>query len=944
MDRSSGQPGLSHSGGIDRLIISSPYKEPSSHWRYDRSARSFELVEGRRPAGYLVATPDARTFDDPGVFHPIDLVNRIRPRVAAWRRAGRPGVTGVTRRLLEHWERREGADDLRLFFCQLEAVETLIWLTEGPDSQQVGVDVPSDGGPFTRLCSKMATGTGKTVVMAMVIAWQILNKTAHPNDPRFSRNVLVVAPGLTVRSRLAVVDPNERGNYYQEFDLVPSNLRDRLRQGRVRVRNWHALGWQTEEQIRRRRSVDKRGPKSDEAWVREALGDEMARSRNLLIINDEAHHAWRIPPDRRAADFYRYKAEREEATKWVESLDRIHRTRGVLRCYDFTATPFVPSGKKASGETLFDWIVSDFSLNDAIESGLVKTPRVVVRDDTRFDPETYKSRLYHIYNDDEVKADLNRRAGDSVPLPDLVAAGYILLGHDWAEARRAWEEGGHPTPPVMITVANRTETAARVKYAFDNARIRVNGLCEPELTLHIDSKVLKKAEESEKPAELPGEGKLTRAQQAEMLRRRVDTIGRPGEPGEQIRHVISVAMLSEGWDAKTVTHIMGLRAFSSQLLCEQVVGRGLRRTSYEVNEQGFFEPEYVNIFGVPFTFLPHESTSGPPRPPKPKTPIEPLAEKARFEIRFPVVIRVERVYRPDLFLDWDAVEPLTLDPVNTPTLAELAKTLDAKTDRADVRIDLEKFWGNRRLQQIAFEAAAQLYDQMKPGWPDNREVLCARLVALTQDFLASDRIVIKGLWNQDPLRRRILIGMNMTRIVQHFWRAIESANTEQLTPVFDPERPIRSTGDMGVWYTGKPVGPARRSHINFCVYDGTFEPEAATELDNNPDVEAWAKNDHLGFEVSYVHRGVVRRYLPDFLIRLRSGATLVLEVKGEPKELDESKWAYMRDWIKAVNTHGGFGRWAFAVLTPETDLPRLLYEHNTQHQTTSTLASPIKPG
>ena len=291
---------------------------------------------------------------------------------------------------------------------------------------------------------------------------------------------------------------------------------------------------------------------------------------------------------------------------------------------------------------------------------------------------------------------------------------------------------------------------------------------------------------------------------------------------------------------------MGLRAFSSQLLCEQVVGRGLRRTSYEVNERGFFEPEYVNIFGVPFTFLPHESTSGPPRPPKPKTPIEPLAEKARFEIRFPVVIRVERVYRPDLFLDWDAVAPLTLDPVNTPTLAELAKTLDAKTDRADVRIDLEKFWGNRRLQQIAFEAAAQLYDQMKPGWPDNREVLCARLVTLTQDFLASDRIVIKGLWNQDPLRRRILIGMNMTRIVQHFWRAIESANTEQLTPVFDPERPIRSTGDMGVWYTGKPVGPARRSHINFCVYDGTFEPEAATELDNNPDVEAWAKNDHLG--------------------------------------------------------------------------------------------------
>ena len=925
------QPGLSHSGGIDRLIINSPYNEPSSHWRYDRAARSFELVEGRRRAGYLVATPNAQTFDDPGEFHAIALVERIRPQVAAWRRAGWPGVTGVTRRLLEHWSYREGADDLRLFFCQLEAAETLIWLAEGPDSQKAGIDIPSDGGDFVRLCSKMATGTGKTVVMAMVIAWQILNKTAYRSDPRFSRNVLVVAPGLTVRSRLSVLDPNERGNYYGEFDLVPSNLRDRLRQGRVRVRNWHALGWQTEEQIRKRRSVDKRGPKSDEAWVREALGGEMARSRNLLVINDEAHHAWRVPAGRRAGDFYR--ADLDEATKWVESLDRIHRARGVLHCYDFTATPFVPSGKKASGEALFDWIVSDFSLNDAIESGLVKTPRVVVRDDAGYDPETYKSRLYHIYNDRDVKTDLNRKAPPGAPLPDLAVAGYTLLGHDWAEARRTWEEGGHPTPPVMITVANRTETAARVKHAFDRGRIPVEGLCEPDLTLHIDSKVLKKAEESEAPiAELPGggggAGKLTQKQQAEMLRRRVDTIGRPGEPGADIRHVISVAMLSEGWDAKTVTHIMGLRAFSSQLLCEQVVGRGLRRTSYEVNERGFFEPEYVNIFGVPFTFLPHESPSGPPSPPKPKTLIGPLPEKARFEIEFPVVIRVERVYRTDLSLDWEAVEPLVLDPANTPTLAELAKTIEGKTDHTDIRIDLEEFWQGRRLQQLAFQAAAETYDQMAPAWPGNREALCARLAKLTQEFLASDRIAVEGLWNQEPLRRRILIGMNMTRIVGHFWRAVDAANTERLTPVFDPERPIRSTGDMGLWYTGKPVGAARRSHINFCVYDGTFEPEAAAELDVSPDVESWVKNDHLGFEVSYVHRGVVRRYLPDFLIRLRSGAILVLEVKGEPKEEDESKWAYMRDWVEAVNTHGGFGCWAFDVFTPDTDLRALLYEHN----------------
>ena len=926
------QRGLSHTGGIDQLIVNSPYNEPSSHWRYNRAGREFEYVEGRREAGYLVATPDSQAFDDPGVFHPIELVNRIRPRVDAWRRADYPGATGVTRRLLEHWRNRQGTDDKRLFFCQLEAIETLMWLIEAPHSARTGIDVPGDGGGFVRECCKMATGAGKTVVMGMVIAWQILNKVNHPNDPRFSKNVLVVAPGLTVRSRLSVIDPQNADNYFDEFDLVPSNLRDRLRQGRVRVRNWHALGWQTEEQIKRRRSVDKRGAKSDEAWVREALGDEMSRSRNLLVINDEAHHAWRIPPGRLANEFY--KKDLEEATKWVEALDRLHRARGILRCYDFTATPFVPSGKKASEEALFGWIVSDFSLNDAIESGLVKTPRVVVRDDTQYDPETFKSRLYHIHNDDDVKADLNRPAKAEAPLPDLVVAGYTLLGSDWAAARRAWEEVEHPTPPVMITVANRTETAARVKHAFDRGRIPVPELCDPQLTLHIDSNTLKKAEESETPvaelaAEEEGDGpeELNAKQRAEFLRRQVDTIGRPGHPGERIQHVISVAMLSEGWDAKTVTHIMGLRAFTSQLLCEQVVGRGLRRTSYEVNEHGFFDPEYVNIFGVPFTFLPHESQSGPPKPPTPKTPIGPLPEKARFEIKFPVVIRVERVYRTDLSLDWERVKPLELDPRNTPTMADLAVTVEGKTDEADVRIDLEKFWGGRRLQELAFGAAAEIYDQMAPDWPGARATLCARLVALTSEFLESDRIVINGLWNQNPLRRRILIGMNMTRIVQHFWEAVESSNTESLTPVFDPEKPIRSTGDMRVWYTGKAVGPARRSHINFCVYDGTFEPVVPPELDRNPAVEAWVKNDHLGFEVSYAHRGVVRRYLPDFLIRLTNGTTLVLEVKGEPKELDDSKWAYMRDWIEAVNAHGGFGRWAFEVMTPDDSLPRLIAAH-----------------
>ena len=443
---------------IDRLIVNSPYEEPAQHWRYDRETRLFDLAPGRRPAGYVVASKDSRSFDDPGVFMEIPLVNRIRPRVKAWREAGHPGVSGVTRRLLRHWMDPEEFAARRFFFCQVEAVETLIWLLEAPAAERVSLHIPSDGGGFQRLCAKMATGSGKTVVMAMLIAWQVLNKVAHPQDRRFSRNVLVIAPGLTVKSRLAVLKPAHPENYYEAFRILPPALLDKLRQGRVAVRNWHALNWETEERINRRRSVDKRGAKSDEAYVREVLGD-MAAARDLLIINDEAHHAWRVAGRARIKGIG--KAAIDEATKWVGGLDRIHRARGILRCCDFSATPFAPSGGTSSEEALFGWIVSDFGLNDAIEAGLVKTPRVVVRDDALPDAGTYRSRLYHIYNDAEVKDDLNRRAQATAPLPDLVLNGYHLLGHDWRETAKAWQAQGAPTQlfrPRLTLDCRKVET------------------------------------------------------------------------------------------------------------------------------------------------------------------------------------------------------------------------------------------------------------------------------------------------------------------------------------------------------------------------------------------------------------------------------------------------------------------------------------------------------
>jgi len=935
---------------IDRLIINSPYEEPSKHWRYERETRLFELAEGRRPAGYVVASVESKAFDDPGIFIEIPLVNKIRPRVKAWRESGYPGVSGITKRLLDHWQDPELFETRRFFFCQLEAMETLIWLTEAPAAEKVGIDIPGDGSDFLRQCCKMATGSGKTIVMAMLIAWQVLNKVTYPQDARFSKNVLVMAPGLTVKSRLSVLELSGAGNYYEAFDVLPSSLFDKLRQGKVIIRNWHALAWDSEEQIKKRRSVDKRGTKSDEAYTREILGD-MANARNLLVINDEAHHAWRANWEAegkylRTRDM---KDSAEEATVWIGGLDRLQRSRGILACYDFSATPFTPSGKKSTEEALFGWIVSDFGLNDAIESGLVKTPRVVVRDDIVPDAKTYKSRLYHIYNDPEVKDDLNRRAQPEEPLPDLVLNAYYLLGYDWREALNAWRKAGLQTPPVMITVCNRTETAARVKHAFDSKRIHIDELCDPERILHIDSKVLKEAESREESVvflnkpdedeeveteELPTEQKLTKTQQAELLRQIVDTVGKVGQPGEKIQKVISVGMLSEGWDAKTVTHIMGLRAFSSQLLCEQVVGRGLRRTSYEVNpSDGLFEPEYVNIFGVPFTFLPHEGgQDGPPPPPAPKTVVEPDPAKIEFEIRWPNVVRIDRVFRPSLALDWSKVRSLELDAAQTIKVAELAPILEGKPDVSQInRIELERLAREFRTQRIIFETARDVFDQMKHTWQGSREVLLAQLVNIVEHFINSDRIEISPpLFYQDELRRRLIITLNMSRVVQHVMEAVRQENTEQITPVFDRDHPIRSTGEMRTWYTGKPCEQTKKSHINVCVYDSAWEASDAFVLDNSKDVVAWTKNDHLGFEILYIYRGVVRKYRPDFLVHLKSGNMLVLETKGQDTEQDKVKRLYLDEWTQAVNAHGGFEQWRWAVVKAPGEIQDILMQNTAE--------------
>jgi type III restriction enzyme len=911
------------------LILNRATECPSRHWLDDDG----RLVErpGRRPAGYEIF--DVR--NNTRRTEPLDLVNRIRERVDAWRAADYPGVTTVTRRLLAHWH-DASAREYAFYFCQLEAVETLIWHVEALPEYRQGIHVPGDGGPFERLCSKMATGTGKTLVMAMIITWQVLNALTYPRRNRdFSRAAFVVAPGLTVKERLQVLLPGHPANAYDEFALCPNEaLRQRLNRARVKIENWHTLMPAKEPD----RSVVRKGPETDEAFTRRVLG-ELAEERDLIVLNDEAHHAYRRTAHekntkRQAKEARELGLDPEQATRWIEGLDRIHATRRIRRCFDLTATPFAPTGMASTEKGLFEWIVSDFGLNDAIEAGLVKTPRVVVRDGVVPDTRTLRPKLYHLYRDPSVQEDLNRRAEPHEALPELVQHAYTLLGADWRAALRDWQEAGHESPPVMLTVCNRIETARRVEHYFTAGDAHWSELHDPTRLLRVDSKVLEKAEVGDRSTadkdyeahlhaivealDLPPDRReqLLGRTKEELLRAIVDNVGKRGTAGQGLQKVISVAMLSEGWDAKNVTHILGLRAFTSQLLCEQVIGRGLRRVSHDVDEDGYFLPEYVNVFGVPLSIFQDVGAGGEaPPPPKRSTQIESLPERNAFELRWPNVLRVDAIVRPQLQVDWSAVDPLVLDPARIPIRAEIAPALGGASDLGKVtEIDLSKLPEDFRLQRSMFRAARKLFEGLSGQFRGNEDVLIVQLVRLVEAFADSDKLVIPSDFHSDPARRRVLLALQTDEIVQHIGRHLEEQNAEHLEPVFDEDAPIGSTREMRTWYTTKAVRLSEHSQISHAVIDSAWEALAAEVLDSHPQVDAWAKNDHLNFHIHYLWKGSRRRYVPDFLVRLRGGRMLVLEIKGQDDEQNRAKRAAMATWVAAVNARGGFGVWACDVV------------------------------
>ena len=875
---------------IKQLIINSPFKEPNQHWKFDKTKKEFVLKEGRRPASYIIASSTHKSYDEYGLVKEIPLVNEIRKRMQEWKADNYSGITGVTRRLLEFWNTKleNSGRKYDFFFCQLEAIETLIFLVEARDTFKQGLEIPKDE-TLNRLCCKMATGTGKTVIMAMTIAWQILNKVIYPRDTRFSKNIFIVAPNLTVRDRLQVLKLSGN-NYYREYKVIPNEWQEKFRQGKVLIKNWHQLQWETEEQIEKRKSPDKRGVKSDYAYTREVLED-LAVSKNIVVLNDEAHHAWRYRSEmkiKKSDDLT--KEDIEKATKWIEGLDRINRKVGINQIFDFSATPYAPTGKTADEKNLFEWIISDFGLTDAIESGLVKTPKFAVGDDASVDAKRLKPKLYHIYENEEVKSDLNRKAKETESFPDIVKMAYTHLSHSWRKKHDDWKKHcKNPKeffPPVMISVVNRKETADRVEYSFKNDDIPVPDLFKgSEKMLKIYSGM----------------------EENDDIRRRLENVGKIGTSGQNTQHIISVAMLSEGWNCKTVTHIMGLRAFSSQLLCEQTIGRGLRRMSYETNDKGMFESEYVNVLGVPFAYLPQEGSDTGKAEETPRNCIFPEPEKIQYEITWPNVERIDYQLRPELKIDFKAMPVFTVDVSSIPKVQELAPVIDGKPRYEDIETtSLQEFFEEKyqpdRMQTLMLRITTQIYDKSQHEWKKGilKHYAIKMIFQLVEQFINSSKFKIKPSYEKE--RKGLIVMIKMNEIVNKVFNLIQKYSIEELSVIYDEDSKFSSTSEIQEWWTKKKTAIFKKTHMNQCVVDSSWEYTHARELDKNKEALAWVKNDHLGFNIDYMdERGKIRNYTPDFIVKLSNGEHLILEVKGIKKKRDIQKWDFMRNWCKAVS-------------------------------------------
>ncbi|HVR46903.1 MAG TPA: DEAD/DEAH box helicase family protein [Candidatus Binatia bacterium] len=972
---------------IENPILNSPYEEPKRHWKFGDDGITDEVVEGRRVSSYFIPIPPPKKKNKQLALEtswtaerekPNELINQIRQRVAEWRIGGYQGVTATTRALLEYWT--DPHRERRLFFCQIEALETAIYLAEVADrygqawigKELRGSNATANPG-IDRTAVKMATGSGKTVVMAMLIAWHALNKIAQPQNKEFSDAFLIVTPGITVRDRLRVLLPNDPNNYYLERDIVRPDQLDMLQQAKIVITNYHAFGLRDRAEFAATSLTKKvlAGPDGDISRFKETPAEMVRRvlrdlgiKKSLIVINDEAHHCYREKPESEeeqlAAD-ERVEASqnREAARVWLTGLEAVGNKLDIRACYDLSATPFFLRGSGYREGTLFPWVISDFSLIDAIECGIVKIPRVPVSDNRVVGAmPTYRDLWLQVRDDLPKRSAKSLQEGAEPHLPAKLEGALRSLYEHYEKAYRLWATRGIGTPPVFIVVCSNTAVSKLVydyvagwEKALPNGGTVVvpgqlpifsneaDGLwgTRPN-SLLIDSAQIDSGAGMDESFRRAAKNEIEEFKNEyrrrfpdrsadeitneDLLREVLNTIGKPDRLGESIKCVVSVSMLTEGWDANTVTHILGVRAFGTQLLCEQVVGRGLRRMSYDVGTDGMFSPEYADVYGVPFSFIPTAGSTVAPALPKQLYRVRALPERTSLTIEYPRVVGYRYELPPERvmarFSD-DSLLTLTTDMLPTET------RLDPIVGESNVtNLDGLKAM---RLQHIAFVVA--------------RRVLATHFgdaIGTDKPWLFPQMLEIAKRWMRECLVCRddtfpqLLALQELTLAAsERIYRAVVAgaAGEKRLLPLLRPYETIGSTANVG-FDTSKSVYTTKNSPLNYVVLDSDWEAKVAEALESMGEVVSYVKNDdRVGFRIPYTDGGAPHDYIPDFLIRWRAAdgneVMVIAEVTGERKKAKAAKIETAEQlWVPAINNLGQFGRWRFVEITDPNDSKRLL--------------------
>lgn len=984
---------------FDHPILNSPYREPSRHWELDSQGQpTHKTLESRRRADFITPIPKPKkrkpvkggqenfVFDE-GMglstqaqqYDPTSIINEVRKHIGLWRNLPESewGVTPETSRLLQHWRSFEFSG-IRPFFCQIEAVETLIWLTEVAPHSQDGKRLISyldaanaDANPgLLRLALKLATGAGKTTVMAMVIAWQTINAVRRPGSKHFTRGFLICTPGLTIKDRLRLLKPGDPDSYYQSRELVPAEYLDELGKAKIVITNYHAFKLRERMDIssggrallKGRTGEDLDTLESEGQMIQRVMPELMGLS-NIMAINDEAHHCYRAKPEPDDADLK--GEEKDEADKnneaarlWISGLEAVDRKLGLARVLDLSATPFFLRGSGYSEGTLFPWTMSDFSLMDAIECGIVKLPRVPVAENIPGGEMPMYRNLWENIRDSMPKKGRGT-AGDLDPQmlpPRLQTALEALYGH-YEKTFRLWEAAGIKAPPCFIIVCQNT-AISKLVYDFVSGYFRPDAQGIPRLqngrhalfrnfdegtgeplakpnTLLIDSEQLEAGDALDKNFRTIAADEIERFRREivertgdpragegitdqDLLREVMNTVGKPGALGGHIRCVVSVSMLTEGWDANTVTHVLGIRAFGTQLLCEQVIGRALRRQSYELNAEGLFEPEYADVFGIPFDFT-AAPVIAPPQKPRRLTVVKAIRpDRDALEIRFPRVEgyrvelpeeRLEATFTDDSYLE---LTPDLIGPTETRNEGIIGRGEDMNLEHlADMRLPTILFNLTRHL----------IFTKFRDPGEEPKLHLFGQLKRIAGEWLDT-YLVCKGGTYPALLMYQELADMAANRITAAITNHYKGEKEiRALLDSYNPEGSSRfvhfTTSREELWETN-----SGRCHVNWVVYDSDWEAELARVVESHPRVRAYVKNHNLGFEVPYRYGSETRRYRPDFIVRVEDGhgeedlINLIVEIKGYRREDAKDKKLTMDSyWVPGVNNLKVYGRWAFAEFT-----------------------------